>query len=137
MKAVLTNLGSVPVPASSTEGDGFVAELLPQEPYTLDNDSVGVLLIGDNPDMREDLFETFKNVADFFARIVTFWRDNERKVGTKQRPVVNVRVQNTMPEHGLRVRQGDDVNLDIEIAAGTTGEANGANYVELRELGLL
>jgi len=132
MKVILTNQSTVPVPVSSTDGDGLAAELKYAEPYSIDDDKLTVVTVGDNPSFKEDAAEAFGKVFAFFTQLLTFWREHAPKVAAEG-GAVRVRIDNRGAT-GLRVRQGDDVNLDFEVAPQTFGDAASPNYVELREL---
>lgn len=135
MKVVLTNLGKAAVPAVSTEDKGYAFELQPDVPFNVDSDAITVLTIGHNPSFKEDLIDALENIGTLVKRLITFWRDHAA-VTEDGKPVVRVHVDNVHLEHGLRIRQGDDVSNDIELAPGATVEAECVDYVELREQGI-
>jgi hypothetical protein len=133
MHIVLTNLGAIAVPFSSSQNKGFASLLEPSEPYTLNSEAVTVASVGDNPTAAEEFTEGLQNFFQKLGEMLTFWRDHSQQLfdGPEQ---VNVEIVNHGP-NGLRVLLGANTN-EVEVGAGMTFVAQAAEYVEIRELGV-
>lgn len=135
MNVVITNTGPVSMPLTSKDAGGLAAELAPGSPYTLSRTDVSVVVFGDNPSFIDDLKRFLGDAAELIGRLIAFWREHHERSGEEGDPVATCTITNNGP-NALRVLQGDDRNLDTEVAAGATFEASGVFYVELRELGV-
>lgn len=134
MKATITNLGTVAVPLTSTEGKGFAASLEPGVPYSLDFDWVTVAVVGDNPSFMEDLGEALKDLKELAIKLIVFWRSHPQPHEGGSHPVVSIRVA-AATGNDIRAT-GDDKNLDVEITGGGTNDVTMKDYIELRQLGV-
>jgi len=134
MKATFTNLGTVPVPLTSTQGKGFAASLDPGLPYILDAADVTDVTIGDNPEFTEDLKKALGDVFALAIKLLTFWREQPVPQGATGVPEVRVRIV-AAEGNSLRVT-GDDKNLDHEVVPGSTYDAVMKDYVQVLQLGL-
>lgn len=134
MKATITNLGSVTVPLTSTQGGGLAQILEPGVAFTLDDPDITVAIVGDNPSFTEDVKEALGEVFDLAIRLITFWRSHPKPKGEDGHPVVNISVA-AGDDNAIRLT-GDDKNLDVAVPAGSTRVTVMKDYVELRQLGL-
>lgn len=132
MQVTLTNLGTEEVPVTSSQGDGFAALLQPGVAFTVDDDQLTVLTVGDNPSFMEDFKDAMEGIADTIVAIIKFWEERPApKAG--EDPFVRVRV--VAGDNSIRVTS-DDRNNDYEVVPGSTYDASAPNYVELRQLGV-
>jgi hypothetical protein len=135
MNVTVMNLTAVETPIVCTQGEGFVDRLMPGAPYAIDNTACTVVTIGDNPTLRDDFAEFFSELTERVIRALTFWRQHAPREGSKPEPVVRVNIENRSTVYGVRVLQGDDRSLDIEIVPGEIARAEGVDYIQVRELG--
>lgn len=134
MKATITNMGTVAVPLTSTQGTGLAVALEPGVSFILDDDGVTVATVGDNPSFVEDLKEALGNLYDLAVKLITFWKEHPQPHEGGMHPVVSVRI---LAHEGNAIRvTGDDKNLDKEIVPGSTQDVTMKDYIELRQLGV-
>jgi hypothetical protein len=131
MHITVTNLGTIAVPFSSTQDKGFVYDLQPGEPSTVDSAAVTVASVGDNPTFREEVEEALETLLENIASLVLFWR---RKQPDADPVPVSVSIWN-QGDNALRVLLGSNVN-EVQVEPGATYEANAPEYLEIRELGV-
>ena len=134
MKATITNLGTVPVPLTSTQGTGLAVSLEPGAAFTLDDDATTVATVGDNPSFEEDLREALGHIYEVAIKLITFWKAHPKPKGAQGHPLVKIRII-AGEGNALRVT-GDDKNLDHEVVQGSTYDATMKDYVEIRQLGV-
>ena len=133
MQIVVTNLGALAVPFSSTQDKGFAFLLDPEGTHTVDMPSLTVANVGHNPSAGEELVEGVKNLLEELGKLVTFWRDHSKDAG-EDPPMVNVQIDND-GANGLRILLGSNTN-EVTLPPGESFTATAAGYVEIRELGV-
>jgi hypothetical protein len=119
------------VPVYSTQDKGFAYDLDPGEAYSIDSEAVTVASVGDNPTFREEVEDALETIVEAIAALVLFWK---RKQPDADPVPVKVLLLNHGP-NALRVLLGSNVN-EAQVEPGMTYEANGPEYVEVRELGV-
>lgn len=133
MKLTLTNQGAEALPIYAPKND-WADALFEGVPMSIDDDTV-VLIIGDKPDVRDQL-EQAAHVLSEVARRVIDAVTNRVKPDTSTAPLpakVTVLIENTGLS-AVRVLLGNGTD-DFEVAAGDTETCIAAGYLELRELG--
>ena len=132
MNLTLTNNGADALPIFAPKG-GWVDALEPGVPLGVNDDQM-VLIIGDKPDVREQL-EQAANVLSEVARRAIEAYQNRTKPDTSTAPLAIVRVQiENLGANAVRVLLGNGTD-DFAVAPGDTETCVAAGYLELRELG--
>src|SRR4030095_7022233 len=134
MQVRLTNTSSAAVPIVVPSEDGYAEAINPQQPYDLDDPDIDVVIVGDKPDLREQLTEGLSVLKDTVIALVTTWRDRvQPNPQLMTPPVVQITIENK-GEQAVRAILGDGTT-DYTVAPGTSYEAEAKGYIELRELG--
>lgn len=137
MHVEITNMGTLTMPLTSTDGEGVVAELPPSASWVIDDTTVTVATFGDDPGFVEEVTEGFDRLVDAVRRAINRFRHHQasaQAAGTIPGLVV-CRVENFGP-HALRLILGADNTDDHELASGETTVVQTIGYVEIRELGV-
>ena len=135
MNVTITNLGPVAVPFASTDHEGFVQSIEPNEAATTNDPEVVIASVGDNPTLREEFDEGREELRDGLVKLVTLWREHRPEgFSDDADPVVKVSIFNR-GQNALRVLLGSNTN-EWEVRPGQTFVAEAPGYVEIRELGV-
>lgn len=132
MKLSLTNMTNEPESVADPAGT-WADALNPNTPLDVDND-LGVLIIGDKPDVREQLEQAGKTVGVLVMHLLTLIRGRKQHAQATNKPE---QVSTTILNRGaqaVRVILGNGTT-DTTIAPGGSQLCSAAGYLELRELG--
>lgn len=131
MQLTLTNNLGDPVPVMSTDEGGWAESLEPGLPLTLDHTGSDVVIVGDKPDVIEQ-------IQQGVAVIGTVVRDLLTQIAGRRGATVPLdSVAVTIANHGekaVRCILGDGTT-DHDIQPGEIYDAGARGYIELRELG--
>src|SRR4030095_5535016 len=132
MKLSLLNKGTESVLVVDSDGN-IVDALEPQLPYEID-DPATVLVIGDKPDLREQLAQAKDVLSKVAQKIIAAisGRVSPSLQGSVSE-TITVSVRNSGGET-VRAIRGDG-KTDMTIAPGSTQDVMSMGYIELRELG--
>lgn len=133
MKLTLTNNQNHPVPIMSDQGEGFADELQPSQAYELDR-SETVFVIGNKPNVTEQITTGLAAIAATVKRMVATWQGRNNSTTSHEAAAVNVTIINH-DEKDVRVILGDGTTDATAAGQGARYEAIAWGYVELRELG--
>lgn len=126
MRLTLTNLGNEPEVVAAPDGS-YTEALQPRVAVDIDGEALDVLIIGDKPDVREQIKTAGATLRALLEAIFA------RKTAAPQTEVVQVIIAN----HGgdaVRVIQGDG-KTEQTVAPGSQKTLSAPGYLELRELG--
>lgn len=133
MQLSLTNNTQEPEAIAAPDGS-FADALTPGTPYDFSNDAAQVLVIGDKPDVREQLQQAAGVLSGIAKHLLTLIAGRKQQA---QAANVNETVDVTILNRGaksIRVNLGDGVT-DQQVDAGQSATVRALGYVELRELG--
>jgi hypothetical protein len=134
MNLVISNRGNEAVPVMSTDEGGWCESALPGEPLTLTKDKTNDLVIGDKPDVSEQIRQGLGVAAKALKEILHLRKPTPQTTGAAL-PEVNCIIGNNGP-NTIRVILGDGQS-DAEVAPGVNYSASAPGYIEIRELGLV
>jgi hypothetical protein len=131
MKLKLTNQTSSALPIMSTDEGGWADVLQPNTPYTLTHNASDVIIIGDKPDVREQIEQGIATIGAVAREIINAFKS--RLGGRAGAPMVSAIIEND-GDKSVRVILGDGVS-DWVVNPGEMYPASAHAYLELRELG--
>lgn len=135
MYLTLTNTGPEPE-ALSVPGGDEVDVLHTNAAFDFNDDEVGVLVVGDRPDLRDQFKRAAQVISAAAKQLLTLIAGRKQHALDAGRPeLVSVHIANHGP-NAVRVILGDGTK-DTEIAAGASMACSAPGYLELRELGTL
>jgi len=126
----LTNTTQEPETIAAPDGS-FADALTPGTPYDLNN-AAEVLVIGDKPDVREQLQQAASVITGVVKHLLMLiaGRKQQQQYAAE---LVDVTILNR-GEKAVRVILGDGTT-DVEIEPGESTRCKALGYLELRELG--
>ena len=121
------------VVASEDEG-GWAEALRPNEPEVISRPGSDVIIIGDKPDVIDNIRQGLKNLSTLVLNLLWALVDRRSRNEAGPQPLeVEITNRGSRP---VRVILGDGVT-DYQLASDETYLASAAGYIELRELGLV
>lgn len=136
MNLTLTNTGAVAVPVASTDEGGWVDALEPNIGYEVNRPGTTVIVVGDKPDVREQLQQAASIMSTLAQKLLTAIAGRKENVG--ETPIVaetvSVDIRNNSSSNAVRVILGDGTT-DMTIQHGAIQNCTAKGYLELRELG--
>jgi L-fucose isomerase-like protein len=136
MNIVITNRANEAVPVLSSDEGGWAEVVEPGTPLTIFRENTDVIIIGDKPDVSEQIKEglgVVKKAVDKVRETLTAKPKDKGTMPTTDE--VNVVIGNNGPNF-IRVILGDGKTAS-DVPVGISYEAKAKGYVEVRELGLL
>jgi hypothetical protein len=131
MKVTLTNHGKWDIPISSVNAEGWVAELPTDVPYSISNDSIHHVYIGEHPGFEESISHS-RALLEAFQQFREHWKSKHRKRKKQQtEPGLLVLIVND-GEQPLYVTLAERKN-DFEIRPGDRLDVESAEYIEVRD----
>lgn len=132
MNLSLTNTTDDPEAIADPKGT-WADALMPNTPLDMDND-LQVVIVGDKPDVREQLEQAGQVVTGLVKNLLTLISGRKKHaVDANKVEVVSVNILNRGAQ-AVRVILGDGTT-DVEIAPGGSKLCSAAGYLEVRELG--
>lgn len=135
MDIVISNRSNEAIPVVSTDEGGWCEMAEPGTPLTVSKELTNDLVIGDKPDVSEQI-ESGLGIAAKALRAFVAWRNDGTKPSQRAATLdqVNVVITNN-GDNFVRVILGDGVTSN-DVAPGVSYEAHAPGYVEVRELGV-
>jgi hypothetical protein len=132
MHTEITNLSGTDTPITSIEGEGVAVTLKPGGSLVIDDPTVTLVTIGDDPDFDDTLTEGVSDVVDRVMNVLTLYRMHQDAEQIDDDEIVCT-IEN-FGRHALRVVPADDPEADHMIVPGQAFSASGLGYVEIREI---
>lgn len=135
MYVTLTNNGPEPEQIGTPDGD-WVDALHTAQPFDVNDEHVGVVIVGDKPDVRDQFARAAQVVGDVVRKLLSLIAGRKQHAQDAGQPeLVTLMIAN----HGtnaLRVQLGGGTN-EQQVAPGASLSVTAPGYIELRELGTL
>lgn len=136
MNLTITNLADEPEAMATPDGSLAVV-LHTQQPYTMSDEAVQVVVIGDKPSVRDAFAQAANALEEMARRLLAVIMG--RKKHTQDRTGKPEEVRVAIANHGanpVRAVLGDGTT-DRTVNPGSTATLTAPGYIEVRELGVL
>jgi len=136
MNLTITNLSDEPEAMAAPDGSLAVV-LHTQQPYSVTQEGVQVVIIGDKPSARDAFARAADALEDMARKLLTLIAGRKHHAEQRYGKPEDVRV--AVANHGsnpVRAILGDGTT-ERTVSPGATATLGAAGYVELRELGVL